>query len=91
MICDFGLSNHGDREANANLIAAAPDLLKACQAAEDALCRATFPGPRKQSDLNYAIDKCREALAKAMAPAVVHDAGNTRTGERPKEAVGGTN
>lgn len=55
--------------ANAHLAAASPDLLKACQAAEDSLCRATFPGPRRQSDLNYAIDLCRAAIAKAKGGA----------------------
>jgi sugar-specific transcriptional regulator TrmB len=45
---------------------AAPELLEAAKAAEEELCKATFPGRRDQRGLNYAIKKLRAAIAKAQ-------------------------
>ena len=47
-----------------------PGLVAACNSANDAMCRATFPGARDRKDLNYVIDKCRAALAKAKEAGV---------------------
>lgn len=59
------IGHRDERNANVLLMVAAPDMFKALQAADEELCRATFPGPRDQKGLNYAIDKVRKALAKA--------------------------
>jgi hypothetical protein len=42
-------------------------LAKACDVAHEALCRATFPGPRDQRDLNYAIDTVRKVINRKGA------------------------
>jgi len=50
---------------NARLIAAAPELLEACEKAHDELCKATFSGRGDVRGLDYAIDKIKSAVAKA--------------------------
>ena len=53
-----GLAIHIDSEANANLIAASPDMYKACEAVQRA-----WAGDNV--DMSYAVDLCLLAIAKA--------------------------
>ncbi len=56
----------GCAEANARLIAAAPDLLAALELANDELCRATWHLRSKTpKSVNEAVDVARAAIAKA--------------------------
>lgn len=60
---DFGPNNPGMREANAHLIAAAPDLLGALQAITDQLERIGDTRPHKDGQF---IEDARAAIAKAL-------------------------
>ena len=63
--CIDGLLLLPEVEANARLIAASPDLLEACKAAEEEMCAATFVKGVDKRGLNNAIGKCRTAIQKA--------------------------
>lgn len=54
--------------ANAHLIAAAPDLLAACRAADDAIGEWLYDGQPKEHNPSEALEMLRAAIAKATEP-----------------------
>lgn len=68
-ICFRTYGSDGEAKANANLIAAAPDLLAACRDADEALCGATWVKGADKRGLKYASEKIRAAIAKATGAA----------------------
>ena len=61
LICDLATANN-DYEANAQLIASAPDLYRACKRAEQML---QYPQALSNEAKNYELEDLRKALAKA--------------------------
>lgn len=54
-----------NREADARLIAAGPELLEAAKAAQCLTMLVSRVGEPWRSDLNYVLDLCKAAIAKA--------------------------
>lgn len=64
-IAAIDVTGHENAEANAQLIAAAPDLLAACKAAHEALLTFERLDLLKQDHEQQALDLVRAAIAKA--------------------------
>jgi hypothetical protein len=69
-IIQGGLFGSGEPEANARLVEAAPDLLKALKSCNEYLVKAEGMGEGGQSDFDVLAENVRSAIAKAEGRAV---------------------